>query len=192
MKSYLTRKHSIIVSALEIIDLLGIDGLSLRELAKREGIVEGALYKHFKNKEEILLSVIDYYARYDSNIKNTIENNSMTPKEGIMFFIKSFAELFESEPSMACIMSSYEVLLDENAVVKRVKKIFILRSDFLTQLIEKGQREGSISSDFSGEDLSDIVMGLLRTITLKWRITNYGFPLKASVVSALESLLLRF
>ena len=87
MKPYLTRKHSIIVSALEIIDRLGINGLSLRELAKSQGIVEGALYKHFKNKEEILLAVLDYYSRHDSKIMNTIINSSMTPKEGIMFFL---------------------------------------------------------------------------------------------------------
>jgi len=192
MKPYLTRKHSIIVSALEIIDRLGINGLSLRELAKSQGIVEGALYKHFKNKEEILLAVLDYYTRHDSKIMNTIINSSMTPKEGIMFFIRSFAELFESEPSMACIMNSYGVLLDESLVVKRLKEIFMQRSDFLTNLIEKGQKEGSICSDLPGEDLSYIVLGLLRTITLKWRISDYSFPLKARVESALESLLLRF
>ena len=166
--------------------------MSLRELAKSQGIVEGALYKHFKNKEEILLAVLDYYSRHDSKIMNTIINSSMTPKEGIMFFIRSFAELFESEPVMACIMDSYETLLGESLVVKRVREIFMLRSGFLTRLIEKGQREGSICSDLPGEDLSDIVLGILRAITLKWRISDYSFPLKVRVESALESLLLRF
>lgn len=192
MKSYLSRKQSIIASALEIIDLLGIDGLSLRELAKRQGIVEGALYKHFRSKEEILLAVIDYHARYDSKIINTIENSSKTPKEAIMFFIKSFAELFESEPVMICIMSSYEVLLEDSAVVNKAKEIFISRSEYITHLIEKGQRDGSISDDFSGEELSDMIVGLIRTITLKWRISRYSFPLKSRVISSLELLLSRF
>ncbi len=192
MKAYISRKHSIVVSALEIIDILGIDGLSLRELAKRQGIVEGALYKHFKSKDEILLAVINYHARHDLNIMSTIENSNTTPKESIMFFIKSFAELFESEPAMTCIVSSYEVLLDDSSVVKRVKEIFTSRSDYLTHLVEKGQKEGSICADFSGEDLSDMIIGLLRTITLKWRMSNYSFPLKARVASALELLLSRF
>jgi AcrR family transcriptional regulator len=192
VKPYLTRKHSIVVSALEIIDLLGIDGLSMRELARRQGIVEGALYKHFKSKDEILLAVIDYHARYDLKMMNTIKNSTITPKESIMFFINSFAELFESEPAMTCIVSSYEVLLDDSSIVKRVKEIFNSRSDYLTYLVERGQKEGSISADFCGEDLSDIVMGLLRTITLKWRISNYNFSLKTRVVSALEVLLSRF
>ena len=89
-------------------------------------------------------------------------------------------------------MDSYETLLGESLVVKRVREIFMLRSGFLTRLIEKGQREGSICSDLPGEDLSDIVLGILRAITLKWRISDYSFPLKVRVESALESLLLRF
>lgn len=189
MKSYITRRHSIIVSALEIIDMLGVEGLSLRELAKRQGVVEGALYKHFGSKEEILLAVVDYYSRYDSKIINTIKNSCMTPKEGIKFYISAFAEQYESEPAMTCISNSFEVLLDDNQVVKRVKEIFISRSDFLTQLVEEGQTNGDINCNFSSEDLSDIIMGLLRTITLKWRISNYSFPLKSRVVSALEVLL---
>lgn len=192
IKTYISRKHSIVASALEIIDTLGIDGLSLRELAKRQGIVEGALYKHFKSKDEILLAVIDYHARHDSKIISTIENSKKTPKESIIFFIKSFAELFESEPAMTCIMSSYEVLLEDSAVVNRVKEIFTSRSDYLTHLVEKGQKEGSICADLQGEDLSDIILGLLRTVTLKWRIRGYSFPLKSRVAAALELLLARF
>ena len=192
MKQYLSRKHSIVVSALEIIDEFGINGLSLRELARRQGIVEGALYKHFKSKEEILLAVFDYYARYDTNIKNTIENSSMTPKESILFCIRSFSELYESDPAMISIVSSYEVLLDDSATVRRVKEIFNSRSVYLTHLVEKGQREGSISRDFYGEDLSNIIIGLLRTFALKWRISNYSFPLKPRVEAAMELLLSRF
>jgi len=181
MKPYLTRRHSIIISALEIVEELGIDGLSIRELAKRQDVVEGALYRHFKSKEEILLAVVEYHARYDSKIINTITNSTTTSKEKVLFYIRSFAELFESEPAMTCVLSSYEVLLEDNPVVNRVKDIFNSRSEYLTYLIEEGQKEGSIDSDFSGEDLADAVMGLLRIITLKWRMSKYKFSLKIPV-----------
>lgn len=192
IKPYLSRKHRIVVSALEIINEMGIDGLSLRELAKRQGITEGALYKHFDSKEEILLAVFDYHARYDSNIKNTIENSNITPKESIIFFIKSFAEIFESQPAMTCIVNSFEVLLIDTNTVKRVKEIFKSRSDYITGLVEKGQREGSIISGFPGEYLSDMILGILRTTALKWRINNCSFSLKSRVIVVLELLLSRF
>ena len=192
IKPYISRKHSIILSALKIIDETGIDGLSMRELAKRQGITEGALYKHFNSKEEILMAVFDYHDRYDSKIKNTIENSNITPKESIIFFIISLAEIFESHPAMTCIVNSFEVLIEDNSLVKRVKEIFTSRSDYLTGLVLKGQNEGSISMDFNGEYLSDIILGLLRTTTLKWRINNYSFSLKSRVETILELLLSRF
>lgn len=192
MHPYLSRKYKIVVSALEIIDELGIDGLSLRELAKRQGITEGALYKHFNSKEEILASVLDYYSRYDEKIKNTIGNSTMTPKEAIVFFIGSFAEIYESHPAMTCIVNSYEVLSNESMIVKRVKEIFTTRSEYVTSLVERGQKDGSIYGDFPPADLSTVIAGLLRTTALKWRISKYGFPLKSKVTSTLELLLSRF
>jgi AcrR family transcriptional regulator len=192
IKTYLSRKQSIVVSALEIIDELGIEALSIRELAKRQGIVEGALYKHFNSKDEILHAILDYYSRYDLNIKNTIQNNGLTYKESIIFFIKSYAEIYESNPAMTCIGSSYEVLMNGSSVVNRVKEIFSSRSDYLTYLVKQGQLEGSIGCSLSAEDLSDTILGLFRTVTLKWRMSNYSFPLKSRVISALEIILLKF
>lgn len=192
IKTYLSRKQSIVVSALEIIDELGIEALSIRELARRQDIVEGALYKHFKSKEEILHAILDYYSRYDLNIKNTIQNNGLTCKESIMFFINSYAEIYESNPAMTCIGSSYEVLLNDSSVVNRVKEIFSSRSVYLTLLVKQGQEEGSIGCSLSAEDISDTIFGFFRTVTLKWRMSNYSFPLKSRVKSALEVLLSKF
>lgn len=192
MNQYLSRKHSIIISALEIIDEIGIDGLSLRELAKKQGVTEAALYKHFSSKEEIVMAVLDYYARYDSKIKNTIENSSYTPRESILFFIKSIAEVYESHPAMTCIVNSFEVLITDNPAVKRVKEIFTSRSEYLKSLVEKGQKEGSISAEIPAEYLTVVICGILRASALRWRIGNYSFPLKTRVADILELLLARF
>lgn len=192
MKQYISRKQSIVISALEIINELGIEGLSIRELAKRQGVVEGALYKHFKSKEEILQAILDYYTRYDSKIKNTIDNSKLTPRESIKFIIKSYAEIFESNPALICITRSFEIMVIDDPIVNRVKEIYTARLNYLTYLIEEGQKDGSIDTNILGEDLSSIIFGLFRTITLKWRISNDSFPLKPRVEGALESLLSRF
>jgi AcrR family transcriptional regulator len=189
MNSYLTRKESIILSAIEIIDEFGIHELALREISFRQGISEAALYRHFKSKEEIVLAVFDYYSRFDTSIMNTIRDNQMKGKQGIIFFIKSLVDTYEAHSAMTSLALSFEILMKNDLVVQKVKEIFNSRSNFITSLIDEGQELGIISKIFNSEDLSDTIIGIERTITLKWRMNKFNFPLSQRVLTAIQSIL---
>jgi AcrR family transcriptional regulator len=47
-------KNQILTVALNLFSEKGFDGISVRDIAKEVGVRESALYKHFKNKQEIL------------------------------------------------------------------------------------------------------------------------------------------
>ena len=51
-------KEQIIKVSLELFAQKGYDGVSVREIAKKIGVRESALYKHFESKEDILRKVI--------------------------------------------------------------------------------------------------------------------------------------
>ena len=53
------RSHEIAYAAREIIARDGIENLTTRAIAKKVGITQAAVYKHFKSKKDILLKVID-------------------------------------------------------------------------------------------------------------------------------------
>jgi AcrR family transcriptional regulator len=189
-KSYLTRKDSIILTAIEIIDELGLSGLTTRELARRQEVSEPALYRHFTNRHEIIMGILDYYSRFDTSIILTITNRKLESKEGIIFFVKSYAEYFENYPAITAIVDSYEILSYDPDTALKIKEIFDNRSNFIIQLVEAGQRKGEICTDFITEDLADIILGLFRALILKWRMNHFNFSLKARTLSALETLLL--
>ena len=52
-------KDLILTSALDLFSKNGFDGVSVREIAKQVGVRESALYKHFKNKQEILNKIAE-------------------------------------------------------------------------------------------------------------------------------------
>jgi AcrR family transcriptional regulator len=54
-------KAEIRAVALELFTERGYDATSLREIAERLGLTKAALYYHFKNKEDIILSLLDEY-----------------------------------------------------------------------------------------------------------------------------------
>lgn len=189
MKDYFPRKERIVISAIDIIDEMGLHELSLRELARRQGISDAALYRHYESKEAIILAVLDYYSRYDEHIAESVLNRGMPPGEGILFFVNSIVEAYESYPALTSIVYSLEVLTREDAAVSKVKDIFRFRSGFIIRLVEQGQEQGSITDKISCEDLADMILGVKRVVTLKWRMEKYGFSLKQRIISAVEALL---
>jgi AcrR family transcriptional regulator len=188
-KPYISRKDSIILTAIEIIDELGIQGLSIKEISTREEVTDAALYKYFKSKDDIILGVLDYYSQFDSNIINTIANSQLRPKDGIKFFIKSFTEYYENYPSITALEYFYDIFRHEEYAIDKIEKILNLRSNYITHLIKEAQLQGDISKDFESEDLSDTILGLFTTITLKWRMCKYQFSLKSRVLPVVDTLL---
>ncbi|MCX7748307.1 MAG: TetR/AcrR family transcriptional regulator [Clostridia bacterium] len=187
--SFLSRRESIILSAIDIIDELGIHNLSTREIAKRQNVTDASLYRHFKSKDDIVLAILDYSSQFDLTIMKTVENNKLKPKEGILFFIKSFAEYYENYPAITAILHSYEILGHDEHTANKVKDIFTRRSSFIDALVREGQATKEICSQFDAEDLSDIIMGTLFRLTLKWRMNQYNFSLKKRTLTSIETLL---
>ena len=188
-KSYLSRKEQIILSAIDIIDELGIDGLSIRELAKKENVTEGALYRHFKSKTDIIIEVLKYYSQYDINIINTIKKNKFDSKAGIIFFIKAFLEYYENYPEITSISCSYESLLYEPAIEKEVLQIINRRLNFLITIIEEGKKRGEIKLELESRDIADTILGYFDYMIFMWRVEKYKFSLKEKIINTIDILL---
>lgn len=188
-KSYLSRKEQITLSAIDIINEFGIDGLSIRELAKKENVTEGALYRHFKSKTDIIIEVLKYYTQYDTNIMNSIKRNKLDSKAGIIFLMKSFSEYYENYPEITSISGSYESLLHEPDIKEEVLQIINRRTGFLKTIIDEGKNRGEIKLNMESEDLADLIMGYFKQIIFIWRVGNYKFSLKDKVINVLNNLL---
>ncbi|MCX7749513.1 MAG: TetR/AcrR family transcriptional regulator [Clostridia bacterium] len=186
---YLSRKDSIVLTAIEIIDELGINELSIRELAHRQGVSEPALYRHFKSKQEIILAVLDYFSYFDDMIAKTISEKKYSAKDGIRFWVKSYAEYYENYPAMTAVLFVYDALKYDAALEKRFKDILEKRECTLTYLVEEGQRRLEIHKLFYSEDLTHTILGLTKSIIFKWRMNDYSFSLKDRILRAMESLL---
>lgn len=55
----ISSREYIILKAKEVISEKGVDGASLRDIAKRADMSTGAIYHYFKNKEELLYEIMD-------------------------------------------------------------------------------------------------------------------------------------
>ncbi len=189
MEYKLHRKESLIITAIDIIDELGIQGLSTREIARREGVSEATLFRHYRNKKELLRAVLDYFCKFDYDIFQSAKLMKLKPCDSIRFFVKLSVEYYENYPAITSIMQVFEAVRYESDLEEKIKEILNNRTGFIKQLIEKAKEEGELSKDINSEDLADLISGLCREICLKWRINDRNFSLKERTMETLDMVL---
>lgn len=70
-------KQRLIQITRQMIDQHGVDALSMRELGKEMNMSRSAVYRHFKNKEDLLAAiVVENFLQLKSNISKLVEDNS--------------------------------------------------------------------------------------------------------------------
>ena len=186
------RKDSIIFTAVEIINDMGMQGLSTKELAKRQDIAESLLYRYFNSKEEILQAVLEFYSRFDDLIINTLLISSMTNKQKVIEFYRMYTEYYENYPSITSILLSFHEFINDPNTKDKVKNIYIKRSNSLEKFITDGQEKGEISRYFLPEELIEIINGFSRELTIKWRTEGFSFSLKERTLDIITKILDRY
>lgn len=188
----LHRKERLIITTIEIIDELGIQKLSTREIARRQGISEATLFRHFKSKNELLFTVLDFYSQFDEDIFQSTKFRDMDAKDKLLFFINSYAEYYENYPAITSIMQILDVLRYEPELAEKVINIQNNRMEFLIQLIEEAKNVKEINPDAESGQIADIILGICREVCLRWRITGRKFSLKSQIMSTLDLALKAF
>ena len=184
------RKESIILTAIEIIDELGVKNLSIREIAVRQGITKSALYNHFQSKEDIIDAVFKYYTSFGSNIVMVLKEKNFMPVEAIIYYLSEYLEWLESYPPLTALINPYEILRYYPELNEYLGETVSNKQNVLMELIKQGQEKGVITSKFTAEELVMFLIGYLRTVVHIWRMDNCSFSVKEKVLEPFKKLLI--
>jgi AcrR family transcriptional regulator len=187
--SLLNRRERIIVSTIEVINEVGFQKLSTKLIAECEGVSEGTLFRHFKNKADIMLAVLEHFSQYDEDIIQASINRKLDPVETIRYFINTYAEYYENYPAITAIAQSYDSLLCDCELAPTVEGIVNRRAYFMLEATQNAQNMGMIDNQIDCENLVHIIFGGFKEICLKWRMNGFNFPLRDKVMAMLNMVL---
>ncbi len=178
VKQLTDRQEEIIKASIEIISEKGIQKLTIKNLSKKIGISEPAIYRHFENKIGILLAILAKFENYMLSDKVVPEDTEMSPiikLEGI--FTHHFT-YFDRNPAFAAVVFAEEIFRDDNRLSEKIHAIITKNFEMMLSMVKKGQASGEIRSDIEGDQIVLIIMGGLRLIVKKWKLSNHGFSIE--------------
>lgn len=171
------RQKEIIEVSLHIIAESGIQGLTIKNLARKIGFSESAVYRHYENKIQILIAILDYFKGNSTRLfidELHSKGNSLSKIEHL--FSVQF-KMFSASPSLVAVIFSEELFRNEMVLLDKVKEIMNSNFETLTMIIKEGQESGEIRNDLSDAHIAIIVMGSLRHFVKQWQMSNYSFNL---------------
>ncbi len=186
---YLKRKERLLIAAVKMFDELGLAGLTTRELAKREGISEPAIYRHFDGKVELLLAVLDRFSEYDEVLENTVFENKIPPLEAIRFVIETYSTYYAGYPEITSVMYSLDLWKYDDALGERLKKIMNNRQLLMQKLVDKAQEEGTLHDVYSSEVLAELLSNIVGIAIQQWRLNKMKYDLKKRIFEMLQVIL---
>jgi len=181
------RQKEIVEVALDLISMNGIQGLTIKNLAKKIGISEPAIYRHFNSKIDILIAILDFFNNTELIFCKELNSNIKAIDKIEHLFIKHF-ESFEAMPSLVSVIFSEEIFKNEPILVGKISEIMKKNDKILSEIIIAGQKNEEIRTDIEVKNLSILIMGSLRLIVKKWQFSGNSFNLSQEGKKLFESI----
>ncbi len=185
----LKRKEKIIITAIDLFDEAGINGLTSKEIARRQNITEPAIYKQFNSKKDIVIAILDRCASFDELIKNTIVDNNFIGKAGILYFARVYGEYYQNYPQITTAMFSFDMFKYDVDLFEKMNCMVNERSKVIFDLVTKGVDQQEFPVDIDKQALADALFGVIWSTTFVWRMNGCTFDLKERIIKATEMLL---
>ena len=174
---FTNRQIEIIEAATQLIGKNGVHSLTTKSLAKEMGFSEPALYRHFKNKVDILNSVLQYFKSNIGDYILPILSADTTGIEKMKNLIDFQFSHFKKNPAIVMVIFSETSFQDNEMLSHTVLNIMTQKQTLIESIIKFGQLDNSIRNDIKEDQLATIIMGSMRIHILKWRLSNYSFDL---------------
>ena len=121
------RKEQILWATLDLATQFGLNAITMSQIAQKVGIQKPSLYNHFKNKEEIIISIYEFIRENakksttngETDISELVKNNSA--ETVLTLAVTNYLNMNKSEK----LFSFYKVIYAERAINSEAAKIII-------------------------------------------------------------------
>lgn len=114
------KKQLIMEKALELFSEQGFEATSVQQITERCGISKGAFYLSFKTKDELLISMVEYYLQQFVTDIDQVVRSSLSKDIVLVEFYKSVFQAFKKNAASARVFFNEKVLLAKNELFQKI------------------------------------------------------------------------
>ena len=170
----LVRQHQIMEAARNLIAAKGMDGVTMDAIAEEVGLTEGAIYRHFTSKHQILSLLVD---DIESNLLDTVRNaqtNGASAVDSLEHILEAHLSDVEGRRAVSFIVIAEAMGFDGTRLSQRVALMFTHYLELIQAVLDRGIIEGSVRPDVNANAAATTFFGLIESTATLWALNGYS------------------
>ncbi len=169
------RKEQIKKAVLDIVFSEGLKKLSTKNLAKKVGLSEGAIFRHFPNKQAITLSIIEDVKNDLVHKLELISKRKSSPEKRLEKYICTHISYLIKNKGITIVLFTEASYQNDLKLKKQLEEIFSCQKLFFADIVREGINAGIWNPDISIENLSSLYMGIPVSMNIEMILNGEDF-----------------
>ena len=154
------RQEQIKLAVLDIIYTDGLKNLSTRNLADRIGMSEGTIFRHFKTKQDIILSIIKDVQKDFIGSLRKVANSSHKPQKKLGELLCATVTYLTQNKGITMLLFSEATQKNDVELKQNLQSIFNNQKSLVSKIILDGIALGIWDESTDVEQIAMLYMGI--------------------------------
>jgi len=176
------RRTQIADAARKVAVKYGSEHVTVRRIANEIGISEGALYRHFKSKHDILSLMVE---RIQEDIVAGIVKGAAgkTPLGILESALLNHMSSVEQRKSVSFQVIAEIISLGDKKLNRQASEALDRYAAHIAELLSQGIEAGEIRKDVVPEETAILITAAIQGLVSRWALGNYSFNLEQQYLS---------
>jgi AcrR family transcriptional regulator len=177
-KNTLIRRKQIVSAARKLIVKYGSENVTVRKMAKEIGVTEGAIYRHFKSKKDILLLLIgDIEETLIEDVKSS-DHGELNSLDILDKIINLHISSIEQRKGITFQVIAEIISLGDKKLNEKVAKVIDSYTESIQTILTEGVQSGIIRSDINLNAAARLFFSMTQGLVNIWALNQYDFNLQ--------------
>ena len=169
----------ILQAAIEVFAQHGYFNSRISDIAKKADVADGTVYLYFKNKEEILMSAIDFAFKVFMDAAKKESAEISDPRQRLARLAALHLESLGANRGLAMVFQT-ELRQSAKFLSEFSHRRLIAYFDLIREVVRDGQAKGQFRAEVSDKIAANVFFGALDAMVTSWLLSERDYDLGAA------------
>ena len=167
MKRNTDKYRQILDAAIRVFARQGFHQSTVAQIAKEAGVADGTIYLYFKSKDDILFQFYEFKARQVFERFRQGVDEATHAVDKLRNLVRTHLSEFQNDINMAIVYQAetHQHRRTAQEIIKEMSKMY---RDIITEIVELGQREGSLRRNLTIGLVMRLINGAVNEVINAW------------------------
>ena len=170
------RRKEIIETARELIIHEGVQGITIKNIARKNRISEPAVYRHFKNKRAILVALIE---SFEDSLMEAIDQpirHHKNPLIRLKEIMKTHMIFTEKKKGVLFAVTAESIHFNDDYLRRKILAVIERYKARIRDILYEAKKGGGLRENINLDAVSLTFFGLIQTAIIQFALTSYTVP----------------